>query len=201
MRRHSTPLKLSQPLNLLHTSYRSSLKLLSTLSFIPASKRPCSLAFLYPKSWRQHGARKSYSPRSSGEQLHPSSFQLKQDGLFFLFASVKVDMLSLKTSFSYAAAVQGLGGGGGGGNVGDGGPGALLTQHWMSVFPGQNPEENVPPEQPLFLTLRQYPDPLLGTLQFIFTQHCHWKSVRFQYTYIYDTSVPEHPLGPSGRGR
>ncbi len=66
-----------------------------------------------------------------------------------------MDILSWKSSLSNAAAVQGFGagagGGGGGGDDGD----ATLTQHLMSESPGQNPAWNLPPEQPLFLTLRQ----------------------------------------------
>jgi hypothetical protein len=86
---------------------------------------------------------------------------------------MNVEMLSENINLSYAATVQGLGGGGGGDG---GGFGVLLTQHLMSVFPGQNPAWNFPPEQPLFLTLRQYPDPADGTLQVIFTQHYLEKS-------------------------
>jgi hypothetical protein len=79
---------------------------------------------------------------------------------------MNVDMLSENINLSYAVTVQGFGGGGGGGGFG-----VLLTQHLMSVFPGQNPVWKVPSEQPLFLTLRQYPEPAEGTLQVIFTQH------------------------------
>jgi len=86
---------------------------------------------------------------------------------------MNVDMLSENINLLYAATVQGLEGGGGGG-AGD--FGVLLTQHLISVFPGQNPAWKVPPEQPLFLTLRQHPDPADGTLQVIFTQHCFGKS-------------------------
>jgi hypothetical protein len=51
---------------------------------------------------------------------------------------MNVEMLSENINLSYAAIVQGLGGGGGG-DGGGGGFGVLLTQHLMSVLPGQNP--------------------------------------------------------------
>ena len=53
---------------------------------------------------------------------------------------------------------------GGGGDVFD------LTQHWISLEPGQYPAWKDPPEQPLFLMLRQKPEEEL-TLQLMFTQH------------------------------
>jgi hypothetical protein len=54
---------------------------------------------------------------------------------------------------------------------GGGGDGlADLIQHCISSLPGQKPEWNDPPEQPLFWILRQWPD-VEPTLQEIFTQH------------------------------
>jgi hypothetical protein len=56
--------------------------------------------------------------------------------------------------------------GGGGGGDGD----FDFMQHWISSGPGQKPGWKDPPEQPLFLTLRQKPEDEL-TLQVMFTQH------------------------------
>lgn len=61
----------------------------------------------------------------------------------------------------------GWGRGGGGGGVG---VVASLMQHLISLGPGHLFETKVPPSQPLFLTLRQNPEPVPAA-HGIVTQH------------------------------
>jgi hypothetical protein len=62
--------------------------------------------------------------------------------------------LQLKVFWQLGHALRS--GAGGLGSLGAGGGGdEAVTQHWMSLLPGQYPSSNLPPLHPLLLTLRQ----------------------------------------------
>lgn len=126
---------------------------------------------------------------------------MKHEGRSALLASTNAEMLSRKTSFSNAAPLQGSGAGVAGVEAGGGVSGVSLTQHLMSESPGQKSACRSPPGQSLFLTLRQYPEPILGTLHFISTQHCSEESQARNSTAAVRIDVPEHQWDRSGRGR
>jgi hypothetical protein len=65
---------------------------------------------------------------------------------------------------------------------------SYFTQHWMSSSPGQKPAWKSPPEQPLLLLLRQYPE-LLPVSQVMLTQHYkRCQPTYFNFLYPFEQS-------------